>query len=188
MIVERQEKLKPPTVEEILVTEILATEVHYKHVYEFCGRGFKTRRGLNCQIARLGWIELSLGLCFELVFERERNGVKLFGNKIVFTLGRTNMFLLTFHVFADKYPGWLPILQNLPRGKWQTTLQTLHDVLFWQLKYFRSTWCLRVTSSSYEYHLSFTSIVFMYKIGRYVTEPASGLPIRVNKGRKSELY
>ena len=42
MIVERQEKLKPPT-----VAEILAPEAHYKHVCEFCGRGFKTRRGLN---------------------------------------------------------------------------------------------------------------------------------------------
>lgn len=42
MVVERQEKLKPPT-----VSQILTTEAGYKHECEFCGRKFKTSRGLK---------------------------------------------------------------------------------------------------------------------------------------------
>ena len=42
MIVERQEKLKPPPVE-----AIMATEAKYSHECEFCGRRCKTKRGLN---------------------------------------------------------------------------------------------------------------------------------------------
>jgi len=42
MQVERQEKTKPPTVE-----AIKKTEASYKHECDFCGRKFKTKRGMR---------------------------------------------------------------------------------------------------------------------------------------------
>ena len=43
MHVERQAKIAPPSFEKV----VMATEVNYKNVCEFCGRHFKTARGMK---------------------------------------------------------------------------------------------------------------------------------------------